>query len=254
MMKQLTGAVLKQMGWGRFERLSETGELVERLRGLYGERLRAPTGLEANESRLKQEKLEGYGAAVAFMTHGILDERVPYLQQVALVLSNPELTWEWARGDSDSEGYLRMSERMGLRMPTELALAPACQTGLGEEVAGEGVMHLARAFQYAGAPRVLMSLWSVELASTLLLGERVLAEMEAGKTKDEALLAARRLLREKGYEYPWFWADFILVGERRVLPRAGSFEAGSFRLLMGIAVAVLAVASLWLVRRRRRAP
>ena len=217
MMRELSGAVLKRMGWERFERLRETGQMVERLRGRFGDRLRALTGLEANESRLKQEKLEGYGAAVAFMTHGILDERVPYLQQAALVLSHPELTGEWAKGFTDSDGYLSMSELMGLWMPTELALALACQTGLGGELAGEGVMHLGRAFQYAGARSVLMSLWSVELESTMLLGERVLAELEAGKAKDEALLAARRLLRQKGYEHPLFWAGFILVGERDVL-------------------------------------
>jgi CHAT domain-containing protein len=61
-----------------------------------------------------------------------------------------------------------------------------------------------------------MSLWSVEDESTNDLGARVLEGMEKGEGKDVALLAARKLLREKGYEHPFYWAGFILVGERDV--------------------------------------
>jgi CHAT domain-containing protein len=172
--------------------------------------MKSLTGLHATESAVKSQNLEQYGAGVVFATHGIVDERVPYLQQAALVMTNPELTGE---GEA-SDGFLTMTEVMNLKMPTELVGAMACVTGVGGEVAGEGVMNLGRAFQYAGARSVLVSLWSVEAESTSLLGQHVLEAVKNGKPKDQALLEARRLLREQGYEHPLFWAGFILVGER----------------------------------------
>ena len=211
--REIAEAVSRQVGVEEFGRLPGTAGLLERLRIPYGERLKALVGLEANKTAVRGERMERYGAGVIFATHGIVDERVPYLQQAALVLSNPALTGE---SPEASDGFLTMSDVLDLKMPTELVAALACETGLGSDVRGEGVMHLGRAFQYAGARSALMSLWSVEDESTNELGARVLAGMEKGEGKDAALLAARRLLREKGYEHPFFWAGFILVGERDV--------------------------------------
>ncbi len=206
--RQMIETAVQHLGWRQFQRLSSTGGFLERLRD---SRVTAWAGLEANESAIKKADLDRYGRAVIFATHGFVDERTPYLRQAALVLSNPGLTGE---DPATSDGFLTMTEVMSLRMPTELAAALACETGVGGEVAGEGAMHLGRAFQHAGAASVLMSLWSVEDQSTNLLGERVLAGMRNGETKAAALMAARRLLREKGYEHPYFWSGFILMGER----------------------------------------
>jgi len=90
----------------------------------------------------------------------------------------------------------------------------ACVTGVGKVVGGEGVMHLGRAFQYAGARSVLISLWSVEDESTNLLTQAFFQFLREGRGKDEALYLARRKLREAGYRHPFFWASFILFGER----------------------------------------
>jgi len=80
-------------------------------------------------------------------------------------------------------------------------------------------MHLGRAFQYAGARIVLMSLWSVESATTVTLGMRVLRGIaKKAEAKDEALRAARESLRTAGFQHPFFWAGFVLLGERGVLP------------------------------------
>jgi CHAT domain-containing protein len=85
---------------------------------------------------------------------------------------------------------------------------------VGEQVTGEGVMGLGRAFQYAGARGVLMSLWNVDEASTVLLVERFFGYLQQGKNTLEALRLARAEVRQAGYEHPFFWAPFILVGKR----------------------------------------
>ena len=213
MMREVRGAALSRVGWKVFPRLAVTGEIGRRLRDEYGDAATVLEGKEASEGRVKKLDLSGYGRGIVFATHGILDDRVPYLQQASLVLSNPELTGEVAEEGND--GFLTMTEIMGLKMPTELVAALACNTGMGGEVAGEGVMHLGRAFQYAGARSVLMSLWSVESATTVTLGMRVLEGMgKKGEAKDEALQAAREELRKAGFQHPFFWAGFVLVGER----------------------------------------
>ncbi|MBI3801552.1 MAG: CHAT domain-containing protein, partial [Deltaproteobacteria bacterium] len=75
-------------------------------------------------------------------------------------------------------------------------------------------MGMGRAFQYAGAKTVLMSLWSVAEKSTTLLTEHFFSHLKEGKDKLEALRLARADVRKAGYEHPFFWAPFILVGER----------------------------------------
>ena len=102
---------------------------------------------------------------------------------------------------------------MEFKLAAELVVLTACNTGLGKHLVGEGVMGLGRAFQYAGAQSVLMSLWSVEDASTNLLTERFFTYLRQGQDKLKALQQARIDLRQAGYEHPFFWAPFILVGE-----------------------------------------
>jgi CHAT domain-containing protein len=158
--------------------------------------------------------------------HGVIDERTPYFRQAALLLSNPLVIGEPLRVklegiglEREIDGYLTMQEVMELEMPTELVGALACHTGEGGIMAGEGVMNLGRAFQYAGARSVLVSLWGVSGESTNMLTKWMLEGMRCGKSKDDALLEARRRLRQAGYEHPFYWAPFILIGERDMVGR-----------------------------------
>jgi CHAT domain-containing protein len=102
---------------------------------------------------------------------------------------------------------------MGLKMNCDIAALTACQTGLGKKISGEGTMGMGRAFQYAGAKSVLMSLWSVAETSSVKLVESFFKHLQAGKNKLEALRLARNEIRKPGYDHPFFWASFILVGE-----------------------------------------
>ena len=74
-------------------------------------------------------------------------------------------------------------------------------------------MGMGRAFQYAGAKAVLMSLWSVSERSSVKLVEGFFKHLKEGQSKLEAMKLARKEIREAGYEHPFFWAPFILVGE-----------------------------------------
>jgi tetratricopeptide (TPR) repeat protein len=227
-------SVTGHLGWEYVSRLPDTGEFAKGLEREYGGSVRVMVGAEACESKVLAERFDFYGSAVLFALHGVIDERTPYFRQAALLLSNPLVIGEPLRVklegiglEREIDGYLTMQEVMELEMPTELVGALACHTGEGGIMAGEGVMNLGRAFQYAGARSVLVSLWGVSGESTNMLTKWMLEGMRSGKSKDDALLEARRRLRQAGYEHPFYWAPFILIGERDMVGRnlaiGGSF-------------------------------
>jgi CHAT domain-containing protein len=113
----------------------------------------------------------------------------------------------------DQDGFLRLSEVMGLKINADIVALTACQTGLGRHISGEGTMGMGRAFQYAGAKSVLMSLWAVSETASVKLVESFFKHCKEGKNKLEALKLARTEVRESGADHPFFWAPFILVGE-----------------------------------------
>jgi CHAT domain-containing protein len=101
-----------------------------------------------------------------------------------------------------------------LHLNADLVTLSACDTALGVNTDREGVENLARAFQIAGARTVLMSLWSVDDASTSSLMIRFYSHLKEGKTKDEALQMAEREIRGQ-WSHPYYWAPFTLSGDYR---------------------------------------
>lgn len=187
-------------------RLDQTGNLGKDLIKLFGEQgTDQLTGIEANEANLKKTDLSKYRYLV-FATHGILDGHVSGIMEPALVLSQ-------VGNKENQDGFLTMSKVMGLRLRGDVAALTACETGSGKLVSGEGVMGLGRAFQYAGAKSVLASLWSVAEDSTVKLVEKFFMYLKAGNDRMTALRMARADIRKEGYEHPFFWSPFILIGE-----------------------------------------
>ncbi|MCS6817129.1 MAG: CHAT domain-containing protein, partial [Blastocatellia bacterium] len=112
-----------------------------------------------------------------------------------------------------ADGWLAARDLYSLRLKAELVVLSACETGLGKQVRGEGLVGLTRAFLYAGARAVLVSLWKVADVSTAELMVRLYRHLKAGQSKAEALRRARlELLQEEGFVHPFYWAPFILVG------------------------------------------
>jgi tetratricopeptide (TPR) repeat protein len=191
----------------KFSRLKATGALAKNLKKEFGSSCDTITDLKASKEYFMKAvapKLGQYGSVV-FATHGLFSNKVPSLLEpfLALTMVPP-----------GTDGFLKMSDVMGLKMNADVVALTACQTGLGRELSGEGIMSMGRAFQYAGAKSVLMSLWSVADTPSINLTENFFKNRKAGKSKLESLQLARGEIRKQGFEHPFFWAAFILVGEK----------------------------------------
>jgi CHAT domain-containing protein len=104
-----------------------------------------------------------------------------------------------------------------LRLNADLVVLSACQTGLGKEVRGEGLIGLVRGFMYAGAPRVMASMWEVDDAATAELMKLFYRGVLIEKlTPAAALRAAQiKMLSKKHWQAPYYWGAFVLQGEWR---------------------------------------
>ncbi|MBD2357578.1 tetratricopeptide repeat protein [Tolypothrix sp. FACHB-123] len=146
---------------------------------------------------------------VHFATHGILNSQHPELSGVVLSLFD--------ENGKPQNGFLRLHDIFNLKLPAELVVLSACDTGLGEEVKGEGLIGLTRGFMYAGSPRVVVSLWSVDDEATSELMKKFYAFMLQNNMKPAAALRAAQtqMWRNPNYQSPYFWAAFTLQGEWR---------------------------------------
>jgi CHAT domain-containing protein/Tfp pilus assembly protein PilF len=182
-------------------------EEVRLLTALYGTDAVVYLGPEASEKRVKN--LAGRPPYLHFACHALLDPRFPL--DSALALSVPVL-------DSEGDGLLQAWEIFErVRLDADLVTLSACETGLGRDAAGEGLIGLTRAFQYAGARSILASLWSVSDRSTAELMKRFYTLLRAGHPKDLALQAAQREMVRAGgaSSHPYHWAAFELIGDWR---------------------------------------
>jgi CHAT domain-containing protein len=163
----------------------------------------------ANRAAATSEDLGQY-RILHFATHGFLNSLNPELSGLVLSLVDEQGKLQ--------NGYLLAPEIYNLKLPaTELVVLSACQTGLGREVRGEGIVGLTRGFMYAGAPRVVVSLWSVNDRSTADLMKSFYEAMLAkGQRPSAALRSAQlSLMKLKTWQSPYFWAAFGLQGEWR---------------------------------------
>jgi CHAT domain-containing protein/Tfp pilus assembly protein PilF len=187
-------------------RLPFSRQEADRIAALYPERSQKYVGAEATEERAKAVGSEV--RYIHFAVHGLLDERFPMNSALALTL--PEEAVE-----GRDNGLLQAWEILEqMRVDADLITLSACESGLGQELNGEGLIGLTRAFQYAGARSVLASLWKVNDFWTMQLMTRVYRELRAGRSKDEALrLAQLELRRSRRASHPYYWAAFSLTGD-----------------------------------------
>ncbi len=191
-----------------FRRLPFSRGEVETITAMYAGRSKAYLGAEATEEHAKS--IGGNVRYIHFATHGFLDERFPL--NSALVLTIPQKVAEG--GDNGLLQAWEIFEQM--RIDADLVTLSACNTALGQQMSGEGLVGLTRAFQYAGAHSILASLWSVEDFWTMRLMELFYGQLRAGKSKDEGLRQAQlSLLRQPGSSSPSRWAAFTLIGDWR---------------------------------------
>jgi CHAT domain-containing protein/tetratricopeptide (TPR) repeat protein len=163
-------------------------------------------GFAANRDLAVSGVLGAY-RIVHFATHGVLDTAHPRLSGVVLSLVDQ-------RGRS-RDGFLRLLDVYNLHLAADLVVVSSCRSALGEEVRGEGMVGLTRGFMYAGAPRVVVSLWSVSDRATAELMEQFYRGLfERHLAPPAALRAAQEALRSQPHRSePYFWAGFVLEGE-----------------------------------------
>jgi CHAT domain-containing protein len=160
--------------------------------------------LEANETRLRQASLEKY-RYVHFATHADLPGKVQGVNEPFILLGQVDN----AEGDN---GFLTMSEVLGLKLNAEMVVLSACLTGRGQVMEGEGVANFARAFQQAGARSVMVSLWEVASKETVDYMTLFYDHLKEGKSRSQALRQARQEIKAQN-PHPFYWAAFILHGE-----------------------------------------
>ena len=161
----------------------------------------------ANKVTATDPKLGQY-RYVHFATHTLLNSAHPGLSGIVLSLVNSE--------GKEQEGFLTAHEIYNLKLPAELVVLSSCKTGLGKEVKGEGVVGITRGFMYAGAARVMVSLWDVDDESTAEMMKRVYAAMlEKPRLSPAAALRSAQVAMWKSRQWraPYFWAAFVLQGE-----------------------------------------
>jgi CHAT domain-containing protein len=163
---------------------------------------------DASRAQALSKDLAGY-RIVHFATHGVIHDRRPELSGLVVSLVD--------RRGRPQDGYLRLRDIYGLRLPVQLVVLSGCRTGLGPEVRGEGLVGLVRGFMYAGTPRAVAGLWSVEdRATAALMGEFYRQLLGRNRPPAEALRRAQLAVRSQPrWRHPFYWAGFTLQGEWR---------------------------------------
>jgi CHAT domain-containing protein len=186
-----------------FPQLPNTRREVEAIGRLFPpERRTTHLGPDATEASVKRTNLLDY-RLLHFATHAIVDDRNPARSGIVLSLVDT----------GDEDGILRMNEVFNLEMNADLVVLSACQTGLGNLVRGEGMVGLTRAFLYAGARRVAVSLWDVNDLTVPDFMQSFYRRLRQGEAPAAALRAAKIEMLHSDSPVranPYFWAPFIL--------------------------------------------
>ncbi|MBV9624259.1 MAG: CHAT domain-containing protein, partial [Acidobacteria bacterium] len=145
---------------------------------------------------------------VHFATHAMSDSRTPALSGIVLSLVD-------SRGKPE-DGFLRLWDIYNLHLPVDLVVLSGCQTALGRDIKGEGLVGLTRGFMYAGATRIMASLWAVDDAATAeFMAHFYQAMLKENLRPAAALRRAQLYMRdqERWRGDPYYWAAFQLQGE-----------------------------------------
>jgi len=197
---------------GRIERLvftsREAKDIVALLPSPGG---KAVLGFQANRATVTGGLLAQY-RIVHFATHGLMNDEHPDLSGLLLSLVN--------EAGQTEDGFLQLHDIYNLNLPVDMVVLSACETGLGKKVRGEGLIGLTRGFMYAGARRVVASLWQVSDPSTSKLMKYFYqAMLKEGMPPAAALRAAQlKMLKQPERQSPYYWAAFELHGDWQVQP------------------------------------
>jgi CHAT domain-containing protein/tetratricopeptide (TPR) repeat protein len=163
-------------------------------------------GFDASRATALGPELAQY-RIVHFATHGVVDNENPGLSGLILSLFDE-------RGQPQ-DGFLRLHDIYTLQLPAELIVLSACNTALGKQLKGEGLMGMVRGFLYAGGQRVVASLWKVDDEATSELMRRFYGEMLKNHHSPAAALrqAQMDMWKQDRWKPAFYWAAFSIQGE-----------------------------------------
>jgi CHAT domain-containing protein len=140
--------------------------------------------------------------AVHLACHGLVDPERPQLSSLALT------------ADNTSDGFFTVLEVFRSKIPADLVVLSACETGKGKIYRSEGIVGFTRAFMLAGAPRVIVSLWRVDDEATRALMVKLYELWKPGKMATAtALKKAQEFVRgHEKWKHPYYWAAWQLWG------------------------------------------
>ncbi len=144
---------------------------------------------------------------IHFATHGLANSKNPELSGILMSMIDDK--------GNLVNGFLRLTDIFNLKLAANLVVLSACQSGMGQNVKGEGMVGLTRGFMYAGAQRVAVSLWSVDDEGTSVLMQKFYQKMQQQKLAPAAALRAAQMemMQEEKWKSPYYWAAFTLQGE-----------------------------------------
>jgi tetratricopeptide (TPR) repeat protein len=228
-------------GSGSSAPLKYSRQEIKAISALFGRRrTQTAVGKAVNEQAVKNTSL-GEFKIIHFATHAFIDDKDP----------DRSYLWLSPSPDQTEDGFLQAREVFGLRINADLVTLAACQTGLGQLIRGEGIEGLNRAFFYAGASAILMSLWSVDDQASAQLMERFYSHLRSNEPITRALQATKlEMIGSQALSHPFYWAGYILSGQAE----ARIFSSPWKKILFpGLCLIVLGLsAGLWLRREKRR--
>jgi CHAT domain-containing protein len=166
------------------------------------------TGFDATKHAALDADLRRY-RILHFATHGIIDDTHPELSGLLLSL--------YDRDGRPMDGFLRLSDIYEMHLGADLVVLSGCRTALGKEVRSEGMVGLARGFLYAGAQKLVVTLWNIDDRATSELMARFYRGMlEEQRTPADALRRAQAAIRrDPRWSHPYYWAAFTYTGDWR---------------------------------------
>jgi CHAT domain-containing protein len=192
-----------------FDRLEYTRTEAEKILALVPEKQRLQAlDFSASRTTATDPNLAQY-QIIHLATHGLLDPINPELSGIVLSL--------YDQTGKSLDGFLRLHDIFNLNLPVELVVLSACETGLGKEVKGEGLVGLTRGFMYAGSRRVVVSLWSVnDVATSEVMAKFYQKMLQEGQNPASALRAAQlEMWKSQQWQAPYYWAAFTVQGDWR---------------------------------------
>lgn len=198
----LTGGV-------RLARLAYASEEADAIASVapWGTTLVAKGFNAKRETAMSQEVAEYQ--ILHFATHGFLESEHPELSGIVFTMTDPS--------GARTNGLMSLQDIYTLDLSAELTVLSACQSALGKDIKGEGLVGLTHSFLAAGSKTVVASLWKVDdRATSFLMADFYKSMLQKGMPPSTALRWAKlRMMRDERWSAPYFWAGFIAQGEYR---------------------------------------